>query len=205
MDYTTFTSGKTTAGSLANWVNRGDLPTSAILTEAEAEIYKRLRVREMMTDEAFTFSSASSSKALSTLSGTFLDPVQFVPYEWADELPFVGPERFRPSRNSSGTLESAATPSQWTIIGETAHLDVLLSAAFSGRMMYYALPTALGSGNTTNFLTTRYPKLLREMSMSIAYVHMKDTARAQEHLAYAMAGIAEANATNEMWRRGQYA
>ena len=205
VNWTTLTASKSTTGSLANFVNRSDLPTPNLLIEAQAEIYKTLRVREMMTDEAFVFASAASSRALSLLTSTFLDPIQFVPYEWGGELPFKAPEIFKPSRSSAGALESSATPTCWTIIGETAHLDVLLSAAFSGRMMYYFKPADLSVSNETNFLTIRYPKLLREMSMAIAYQHMKDTVRAQEYLTYAMAGIADANRSNELWRRGQYA
>ena len=201
--YSTLIAAKTTDDSIKNWLNRGDLPVTAILTEAQAEIYQRLRVREMMTDEAFSFASAASSKALSTLSGTFLDPVKFVPYQWGDELPYVNPEFFSPGRDEDGALFSASTPSRWCIIGETAHLDVLLSAAFAGRMMYYAQPAALGLSNETNFLTTRYPALLRKACMKAAFEHMKDTPKAQEYMAYAMADIREANATNEMWRRGQ--
>src|SRR3990167_7987443 len=100
MNYTTLTAAKTTSGSLANWVNRGDLATSAILTEAEAWIYQRLRVREMTTDEAFTFAISTSSTALSSLTGTFLDPIQFVPYEWGVPLPFYDEASYRPSRNA---------------------------------------------------------------------------------------------------------
>ena len=202
--YTVLTAAKTTSGSLANWVNRSDLATENIVLEAEAWIYERLRVREMIADEAVTFSSAASSKALSTLAATFLDPIQFVPYTWGSPLEYVSETMFRPSRNTSGTLDSAAEPSVWTIIGATAHLDVLLSANFSGRMMYYARPAALSS-TETNFLTVRYPTLLRYALMGKAYDHMKDTQRSLEYLQKAEVAIAEAARTNEMYRRGQYA
>jgi hypothetical protein len=204
VNWTTLTGAKTVTGSIANWCNRPDLATTNILIEAQAWLYQYLRVREMMTDEAFTFASAASSKALSTLASTFLDPIQFIPYEWGSELAYISPEMFKPSRSSAGALESSATPNAWTIIGSTAHLDVLLSAAFSGRMMYYFQPADLSVSNETNFLTTRYPKLLRETCMAFGYQHMKDTARGQEYLGYAMVSIQEANKTNEMWRRGQH-
>ena len=203
--YSTLIAAKTTDDSIKNWLNRADLPVTAILTEAQAEIYQRLRVREMMTDEAFSFASAASSKALSTLSGTFLDPVKFVPYQWGEELPYVNPEFFNPGRDEDGALFEASTPSRWCIIGETAHIDVLLSAAFAGRMMYYAQLAALGLSNETNFLTTRYPSLLRHACMWRSYAHMKDAERTREYKAYMMADIAEANQTNDMFRRGSYA
>ena len=144
INWTTLTAAKTTEGSIKNWVNRSDIPVTNILLEAEAWIYQTLRVREMVVDEAFTFDASSSSEALP--SG-FLDPIQFVPYGWAAPLEFWHEANFRPNRSSAGVLESAATPSKWTIIGETAHIDVLLSASFSGRLMYYDTPTAAGSGS----------------------------------------------------------
>ena len=200
MNYTTLVAAKTTAGSLANWVNRSDLPATEILAETEAWLYQRLRVREMVTDAAFTFADATSSTAL---PAALLDPIKFQPYEWGEPLPFIHEEAFRPGRDSAGALFEG-TPGQWTIIGTTAHVDVLCDGAFAGRLMYYAQPTALGSGNLTNFLTTRYPKLLRRACMAQAYEHMKDTQRAIEYAQYAELDIAEAMRTNDMARRGQY-
>ena len=204
ISWTVLTGLKTVTGSIGQWVNRSDLPTTNILLEAEAWIYQRLRVREMVTDEAFSFAISTSSKALSTLSGTFLDPVQFVPYEWGYELPFVSERRYRPSRDTEGVLYTG-TPSQWTIIGTTAYVDVTCVAAFPGRLMYYAQPAALSASNETNFLTVRYPTLLRMACMGFAYQFMKDQTRTQEYLGYAMAAIGEAAVTNDLARRGQYA
>ena len=43
--WTVLTGSKDTEGSIANWVNRSDLPTTNILLEAEAWIYQHLRIR----------------------------------------------------------------------------------------------------------------------------------------------------------------
>jgi hypothetical protein len=201
--YSVLTGVKTTTGSIASWVNRSDLPTDNILLEAEAWIYQRLRVREMVTDATFTFDDNTSSEALPS---AFLDPIQFVPYEWGTPLPYVSPENFQQPRTSAGVIFDGS-PSCWTIIGTTAHIDATIddSDNYSGRLMYYAQPDALSSVNTTNFLTTRYPTLLRMACMGFAYQFMKDTPRTQEYLGYAMAAIQEAAATNDLYRRGQYA
>lgn len=200
INYTTLTGSKSTSGSIANWCNRGDLPTENILLEAEAWIYQRLRVREMVATTAFTFDADASTEAL---PDGFLDPVQFLPYEYAEALPFYHEEFFRAERDSSGDLFDG-TPSKWTIIGTTAHVDVACSAAFSGILMYYATPAALSGGNETNFLTTRYPTALRRVCMAMAYEHMKDTERMNGEYLLAEAAIGAANALNEMARRGQH-
>lgn len=201
INWTTLTAAKTTEGSIKSWLNKGDLPVTNILLEAEAWIYQTLRVREMVTDEAFTFDADASSEALP--SG-FLDPIQFVPYQWAYPLPFYHEGSFRPGRTSAGVLFEG-TPSMWTIIGETAHVDVLCSSNFAGRLMYYDTPAALGSGNETNFLTIKYPTLLRDACTMKAYEFMKKTTDAAGYMQKAMADIVEANATADMARRGQYA
>ena len=205
INFTTLTAAeKTTEGSIRNWCNRKDISVTNILLEAEAMIYERLRVREMMVDEAFTFADATSSKALSSLSGTFLDPIQFVPYEWGYPLSFYHEASMPFARDSAGALFQSTAPSAWTIIGETAWVDVLLDGAFSGRMMYYAQPAALSSSNETNFLTTRYPSLLRYACMAKAYEHMKDANRAKSYTELAMGATASAMQTNDMFRRSQH-
>lgn len=156
----------------------------------------------MVTDATFTFDNNTSSEALPS---AFLDPIQFVPWDWGTPLPFVAPESFLPLRDEDGVIEDG-TPSCWTIIGTTAYIDVTIDDTdnYSGRLMYYAQPTALGSGNTTNFLTSRYPKLLRYACMFAAFEHMKNTARSQEYMQLAELALAEAMRTNELYRRGQY-
>jgi hypothetical protein len=176
------------------------LPTANIQLEAEALIYERLRVREMMAREApFTFDASTQTEALPT---GFLDPISYRPYEWSEGLPFVHEDALGEYRNSSGTLESG-TPSRWAIIGETAYVNVLPSEAFSGVLLYYKTPTALSASNETNFLTSRYPSLLRYACMAKAYEYGKDD-RAANYLALTMAAIESANSSNEMWRRGQF-
>ena len=63
-NWTTLTAAKTTLGSIANWVNRTDLPTDNILLEAEAKIYERLRVREMQVITTLTVAADENSVSL---------------------------------------------------------------------------------------------------------------------------------------------
>lgn len=204
--YSILTGSKTTSGSLKNWVNRTDIPSDFILTEAESYIYEKLRVREMITSEAITFSSSganSCSFALSGLDNTFLDPVSFTPYTWGSPLAFKNEGIVKPYRDEDGNLTQSETPSYWYIEGETAYVDVDLTANLSGIMQYYYKPEALSGANETNFLTTRYPTALRRACLAYAYEHMKDSQRMQEYFAMAEKAIMEANSTNEMFRRNQ--
>ena len=198
-NYTTLTGLKTVDGAIKAWVNRSDIPATVILTEAQALIYERLRVREMQARATLTFALATQTASLPT---GLLDPIGYQPYEWAVDLPFVHENALGEYRDSSGVLESG-TPSRWTIVGETAYVNVLPSEAFSGTLLYYKSPTVLSVSNETNFLTERYPTLLRYACMAKAYEHMKDQQSAN-YLGLTMQTIADINSSNEMWRRNQY-
>jgi hypothetical protein len=200
INWTTLTASKSTAGSIANWLNRSDLPMENILLEAEAWIYQRLRVREMTTADLFTFGAGESTEALP--SG-FLDPISFKPYAWGSTaLPYVHEDSFRERRDDDGNL-AEDRPSQWTIIGETAHVDCICEEAFGGRLLYYKQPAPLSSSNETNFLTTRYPTLVRSACMMRGFEHMKHAQNAVAYMQKAEADIAEAMRTNDMFRRAQ--
>lgn len=199
--YTTLTGTKATAGSIANWVNRSDLPTSDILIETQAWLFQRLRVREMQARATLTFTTAAQT---ASLPSRFLDPISYTPYTWGDPLPLFHENALQDYRDDSGTLLSAV-PSRWSIIGETAYVDVLPISTFTGILMYYAQPADLAATtNETNFLTTRYPKLLRHACMAMAFEHMKDTDRAGGYMQLVEADLQEAMRTNDMYRRGQH-
>jgi hypothetical protein len=203
MNYTTLTGAKTLEGSIRNWVNRIDIPATTILTEAEAWIYERLRVREMQAELAFVFAEGESSEAL---PDDFLDPIQLVPYlaPCATPLPLYDLATFPRLRDADGALYEAAAPCGWTIIGETAHIDCLMEADYGCRLTYYARPAALAaSSNETNFLTRRYPTLLRYACQGKALEHMKNPG-AKDYFLLAEEKLQEAARTNDLYRRGMY-
>lgn len=155
----------------------------------------------MMTQDAdFTFAINTSSTALAS---DFLDPIQFHPWTWEDELTYVNEGEFKPARDENGALYEGE-PCKWTIIGTTAYVDVTCDAAFPGVLLYYGLPTALSASNETNFLTTRYPSLLRYACMAKAYEHLKDSNRAKEYMQLTLAALGSAMATNDLYRRAQW-
>ena len=198
--FAVITGAKDTEGSIKNWLNDSTVPATNILIEAEAWIYERLRVREMLArSTSFQFDIATDSEALPS---DFLDPVQYLPHNYGAPLPYYHEEAFRAPRDEAGALFEG-TPSRWTVIGTTAYVDVTCDANFAGVLMYYARPAALSSGNTTNFLTVRYPTLLRTVCTGLGFGFKKDEARKTSELQIAELALREAMKTNEMSRRGQ--
>ena len=201
INWSTLTASKATAGSIANWVNRSDLPTENILLEAQAWIYQFLRVREMRTrNGSYTFAGGDQTEPL---PADFLDPIQYKPVLLSEPLLYVNEENLDEQRDADGVLLSG-TPSRWTIIGDTAYVDVACDQDVVGVFLYYARPAALASDNETNVLTIKYPSLLRYACMAKAYEHMKDTERATASLQLAMGALADAMRSDDLARRGQY-
>lgn len=199
--YSVLTAGKTTLGSVANAVNRSDLPTTNILIEAEAKIYERLRVREMQAIDTLTIAAAANSAALPS---DFLDPIEWRPYGWSAPIMFVTENSLEAHRDDDGALYEGE-PSRWSIVGETAYVDVSCEEEFSGKLMYYARPDALSVSNETNFLTIRYPSLIRIACLATAYEHMKDMQNAAAYMQMLEGKIGEAMMTNDLYRRSQTA
>ena len=63
MDYTTLVSDNTTNGSIKYWINYSRIDAAGILTDAQAWIYQRLRVRDMLQTADVTISSGASTAA----------------------------------------------------------------------------------------------------------------------------------------------
>lgn len=197
--YTTLTAGKATAGSIQNWVNRSDLPMTEILAEAEALIYTKLRVREMMLRDDFAVLAGESA---ASVPSDFLDPVSLTPYGWAEGLDYQNESIFQQNMDEDGVVLEG-TPIAFTVIGSQIVFDVKLSEAFGGKLLYYKLPASLSAGNPTNFLTSRYPTLLRRACLVYAYEHMKDENRSNDYLKKVMMDAEEISRQDELFRRGQ--
>lgn len=203
MDYTTLVSAKTVAGSIKNWVNRSDLPVDDIIDEAEAWLWEEggLRTREMVTTEVVTFSTTSNQTTLP--STDFLDPISYQPYEWAVPLRYVSPEMLKVPMDSSGD-PFHADPTKWALIDNSPTIDTIpvTDGGLVGVMTYYARPTALGAGNTTNFVTVRFPTMFRHAILAKAYSHMKDYGRSleEEKMAFGKLELIRKNA--DLYLRG---
>lgn len=260
MTYTTLTAGKSTAGSIANWVNYARLDIASILDEAQALIYQLLRVREMEAVRAFSVAAGQCSVALPSdfldpngplrapshmleldsttksivesqrmyeeiAGGTFAadpfatavnsrnvtatllnhnltggslitianaDPVggltlngSFPIISLNSTSAFVFDAQayatatvaagggLAPSYSASKLIEGF--PSVWAIYDERIQFDVAFEETMRFRLPCYVQPPLLSASNATNFLTNRYPNVLRKACMAAAADFNEDT------------------------------
>lgn len=207
IDYTTLVGDKDQQGSIKNWLNNSTIPSTTILVEAEQWIYQRLRIRQMVQSGTGTFSNSDNGVlTLSSVASTYRAPIYFELKDQSDDarvFPTFTPdiaEVYRAfSYDGSGNRQTGA-PSLW---GTNATQIVFDTYAASGTtydytLLYYGSLTPLGPSNTTNILTTRYPKLLRMVYMYLGYEFQEDDARANMYLQKAMSEIMEAEKEKDL-------
>lgn len=162
MDYTTLVAGRTTAGSIAKWLNRDLTGADAdtILDEAEAYIYSRLRVREMLQEDTGTVADGDTTLSLPT--GWIQTQLFMFTGEYRLILAQETPEDMRRAYvyDTDGS-RAEGQPRMFSADGSSIKFEVEADRAYDYLHLYYKTPTALSGSNTTNFLTSRYPRLLR--------------------------------------------
>ncbi|MCP5014630.1 MAG: hypothetical protein GY938_05025 [Ketobacter sp.] len=200
MTWTVLTSDKDTEGSIKNWVNHASVPSTTIVTQAEALIFQRLRVLKMLALLEGTLAADATDYDISSLN--YLSPKSFYFYgDNAGQVTFRNLEMFEISRvyndDTPPTLEEG-TPSDYTHDRSTIYFNMKADAIHYFRHWYYAKPVALSGSNETNLLTDEYPHLLLAACLARAYKHRKDEARAKGNLEEMIAYIDQAMVESDM-------
>ncbi len=201
--YDILVSPKTTKGSIAWWVNHSEIDADQILTEAQALIYERLRAREMQI--LTTLDSIVADDISVALPDGFLDPIELRFDGYSQELEYVHENLLGRTYNQDGTIDGG-TPTKWSIFDEAIQFDVPVDSTvlpWTGRLLYYGTPTALSSDNPTNFLTSRFPTLLRRACIYFGYEARNRADMMGAELKLVEDAIEKANIAADHSRRGQ--
>lgn len=198
MTFTSLTGSKSTTGSIKAWTMKSTVESETVLEEAESWIYRRLRVRDMrQVDTSSTIASGADyistpTGYLGTITLTITSPGRYRLHH----MTVQNVEERRPY-NSSGAIQ-AGLPTMFYEDGSSLYFNVKADRAYTLRHVYWKQPTALSSSNTTNFLTSRYPRLLRCACMGFASEFLKDYNAMDGWLVKAQAEIDEINAEQDM-------
>ena len=172
MNYHQLTADKATEGSIRNFVNQ-NVPVAILIRQAEAFLYRRLRLRDQLTTVSGTIASGQSSVALPT------------DYLAAKQIKLTGnnnsvltrklPEVLQASISySSGNTRTTGTPTAYYTDGSNIVFDLVTNASYTYEMIYFNEPAALTSSNAENFLTKRYPRMLLAATCAFANEYLKD-------------------------------
>lgn len=203
MDYATLVADKSTAGSIKNWLNTNSLDVEGILLDAQTYLYGALRTREMRQSATVTISLGASTAALPT---RFLDPIHLQYTDGYGDIEHVLETVLRRDRfwNTDGTLTSTR-PLEYAIFGELLQFECQADAAYTADFLFYQQPAFMDGSHTTNFLTTRYPHVLRRACLMWAADYRDDMDAFAKNAKLLEAEIARINVENDFVRRGAIA
>lgn len=158
--------------SIANFLHRADL-TSMIpefIVDAEARIYRELRIRAMET----ALSSAIASGTIAVPSGFLEMKFCYADGSAAQKLERKDAEWIYtnyPTRSASGKPVFFAREAETFIFGPYP------DSTYTIKGIYYKRLAALSDSNTTNWFITDAPDLLRYAALCEAAPYMKDDKR----------------------------
>lgn len=185
MDYTTLTGAKDVEGSIRNYTNWAETPADTVLSEAQGYIYSRLRVREM-EHVVRNLPIALGDDSLQ-LPADFMQPIGEESFgiesPWQHKIDIFDPAQFETYRavDENGAVY-AGQPSVCMILGAPpiAYFEVKADRAYTAKLLYYRRPEPLGPANETNWLTTRWPQLVRAATNYFAHLHKNNRDQASD-------------------------
>jgi hypothetical protein len=198
VNYSTLIADKATAGSIRSWINHSLLDVVQIIEEAEALLAQTLRVREMRASTMLTLAAGDGFKAL---PAGFLDPISLRDVTNQITLRLRHEADLESLRRYDNAVLAAGTPRTYAIFDEALQFETQYDAAASLRLVYFKAWTRLAVANT-NFLTDRYPHLLRSACLAQAYAFRNNDTRAQLELQKLASLIQKTNAESDLSYRG---
>lgn len=143
-----------------------------------------------------------------TIAGTF-DVVAIV--DTNDFVVDITPLGVTPSANGAGGGAAATyiadnliqgTPLYWGVWEETIFFDVAFAQQTNCNLQYFKSLPILSAANPTNFLTNRYPHLLRKAATAQAWDFMRNDDEYQKDVAALTALVEQVNAESDFLYRG---
>lgn len=176
-DYNILVGSKNVDGSVQNWVNSNTVPATTIIKEAEAWIYRRLRVREMITAGTATLAEDADTVALSSFSGinSFKAPI-YLQITGVNQamLTLREPWEIEASFTYDGSSNRVTGQPQWYYVdGANLQFETAADQDYPLRLVCYQSLAPLTQSNATNFLTNTAPDLLRCTCMMLAEEFLK--------------------------------
>ena len=181
MDYATLIAPKTTLGSIANWVNYTDtkIPVADILSEAQQFIFDRVRLSEMreLTTVALSMGVASVALPARLLTVINLQDQHNIRIRPRDLKSLLD----RRNYDLNDNIIQADSPMFYSMTGSTFEFDYAPTADITLKLAGYFSPALLGDGTggtvTTNFLTSKYPHMLRAAILMFVADFLNDEAK----------------------------
>lgn len=199
-NYTTLIAAKTVAGSIKRHVNYDKIDAEVVLENAQTLLYSLLRTREMRASANINVGATQYNVAL---PAGFLDPfgklrdTQMFRYVQRSEDQLMGARSY----DADGVLKTGQ-PTYWSIFDEMIQFDLKFKEDRTLFLPYYKQPDLLAASPGTNWLTNRYPHLLRQACLVQAHAFMKNWTGYNAELAVLTPMTERTNAEADLTYRG---
>lgn len=198
-DFPTLAGAKTLPGSIKYGVNYEKVDPEGCILDAEAYIYGTLRCREMKFGTALAVPQGASAVAV---PANYLDPLDIVVNETGDDVVQATEKTLNRLRIADAGTIGTGPPSVFSVWNEAFQFSTAADRAYTLALVYYGTPAALSSDNPTNFLTRRYPTILRAACLMAAGALMSDDPIYQREKARTDELLARALVENDYALRG---
>src|SRR4051812_7873311 len=199
MTYSGLVADKSVNTSIPFRLNWSLLPMADIMLDAQALIFSQLRVREMRASTMLNLPLDASSVPLPP---GYLDPLGMFD-EFGNEIHHWDERNLIRARSYTNGILNKGRPMTYAVMNEVINFDVRVDRAAQYAFLYYKRPDDLAAvTNETNWLTARYPHILRAVAMSYAYDARKEASDAASYLQQGVALIQAANEEADLSRRG---
>jgi hypothetical protein len=198
MDYATLIGPKTTKGSIAEWIVWTDtkMPIEAILEEAQTFIFDNMRVTEMKQAQTLALPAGAVSVALpARLVTTISIQDQYMTPLKARDLKSL---MLRRSKDDAGNWTQADAPLFYSQTATAFEFDMAPSENIDLTLAGFFRPEPLGPTNQTNFLTEKYPHLLRTAILIFVADFLNDDAKYARYTTRYQALLAQAMQSEDL-------
>jgi hypothetical protein len=156
--------------AVSNWLARSydSARVQEFIALGEAELNRRLRIREMETSADLTLVSGTRTVALPT---GYLEMIRL----YLDGTPVRALEYFPPIDYWVRYMATQTSkPKAYTIEGENITFGPTPDSGYTGKILYYAGLDVLSDSNTTNAWLTKFPDMLLAASLRAAWLFKGD-------------------------------
>jgi hypothetical protein len=194
VQYSDLVAEKNTLESIRGWINHDFVPSEACVSDAEAFIYERLRVREMKSVAIGSIPLNASSFAI---PAGFISPLRLSLFS-SDGLKArlkSLPDHDFEDLIQYGTdgLLPQAMPCYYATDDANVLFDCRVDRDLTYRFNHYRRLPSLSPSNQSNFLTSKYPDLLRWTCLYFAHSFRGDEVRSAAAYQSAIDAIRSAN------------
>lgn len=200
-NYTTLVAAKTTAGSIKHFTNYSRIDPESILEDAQRFLYSVLRVQEMKSLATLTLAVGDTTEPLPTgwlgpqggITGG--DGETYSAFDtdgnYYGHIPEMGP--FLSYRTYDSGVINSQQPQYFCVYDGVINFEHKFDEARTIYLPYWRSLTLLSGANETNFLTDRYPHMLKKACHAQAHAFEENWESYNAELPLLMSLVERAN------------